>query len=170
MTEPETPPCDDPRAVLRLRGAEDCAAMALRLLQSARERVRILPQYADLGYLGSAAVIDALRALLLRSRRARLDILLPADVARDERGRPLWTLAQRLTSAVAVRRLAGQDAGLDEAWLTVDERGYLHRPQAARLEALASLEQPAQARELDRRFAALWQASEAEPELRRLDA
>lgn len=169
MTEPETP-TDDPRAVLRLHGADECAALALRLLQSARERVRILPQRADLGYLGSAAVIDALRALLLRSRRSRLDILLAADTARDERGRPLWTLAQRLTSAVAVHRLAEQDAGLDEAWLTVDERGYLHRPQAARLDALASLDRPAQARELDRRFAALWLPSEPEPELRRLDA
>jgi len=168
MTEPDTPASEDPRAVLRLQGADDCAAMALRLLQSARERVRILPQRADLRYLAADAVIEALRGVLLGNRRARLEILLPPEVARDDHGRALWNLAQRLTSFVAVHRLADADAQVGEAWLTVDERGYLHRAQVERLEALASLEQPTRARDLNQRFASLWLASTPEPELRRL--
>lgn len=168
MTEPVPPEADDPRAVLRLQGAAECTLVAQRLMEAARERVRILPQRADLRYLTDEAVIGALRALLLRNRRARLEILVPADVARDDQGRPLWNLAQRLTSSVAVHRLADEDAQLGEAWFTVDERGYLHRPQPDRLAAQASLEQPARARDLNQRFAALWLHSEPDPDLRRL--
>ena len=123
MTEPDPPESDDPRALLRPQGAAECTAAALRLLEAARERVRILPQRADLRYLTDDAVIGALRALLLRNRRARLEILVPADVARDDQGRPLWNLAQRLTSAVAVHRLA--DAGCPA------DRSLAHRRSSA---------------------------------------
>ena len=168
MIEQDAP--DDPRAVLHLQGADACAATAVRLVQSARERVRIVAQHADLRYLAAAEVVDALRTLLLQSRRARLDMLLAPDVARDDLGRPLWNLAQRLTSFVTVHRLGDEDAQLGEAWLTVDERGYLHRPQVDRLEALACLEQPPRARDLNQRFASLWLASGPDPDLRRLGA
>ncbi len=168
MTLPDPPESDDPRAVLYPQGAADCAAVALRLVETARERVRILPQRTDLRYLADDAVISALRALLLRTRRARLEILVPPDVARDDQGRALWNLAQRLTSSVAVHRLADAHAQLSEAWLTVDDRGYLHRPQVDRLHAQASLEQPARARDLNQRFAALWLQSAPDPDLRRL--
>ena len=110
----------------------------------------------------------ALRALLVHSRRARLEILLPPDLARDDLGRPLWDLARRLTSAVAVHRLSDDTAPLAEAWLTVDRHGYLHRPQAERLHGLACLDDPPRTQELTQRFAALWLASEPDPDLRRL--
>lgn len=168
MTPPDPPESDDPRALLHPQGAADCAAVTLRLLGTARERVRLLPQRADLRYLADEAVIGALRTLLLRNRRARLDVLLPPDLARDDQGRPLWNLAQRLTSFVAVHRLADADAQLTEAWLTVDDRGYLHRPQVDRLYAQASLDQPARAKDLNQRFAALWLESAPDPDLHRL--
>lgn len=168
MTLPDPPESDDPHALLHPQGAADCAAVALRLVGAARGRVRILPQRADLRYLTDDAVIDALRALLLRNRRARLDVLLPPDLARDDQGRPLWNLAQRLTSCIAVHRLADADVQLTEAWLTVDDRGYLHRPQVDRLHAQASLDQPVRAKDLNQRFAALWLESAPDPDLRRL--
>lgn len=118
---------DEPRATLTLHGAADFSAAALRLLEGARHRVRILPQRVDLRYLTDAAFVAALRALLVGSRRARLEMLLPPELARDDLGRPLWDLARRLTSAVTVHRLADEDAQLGEAWLTVDQRGYLYR-------------------------------------------
>lgn len=167
MTAPELPP-DDPRLTLRLPTAADFAQAAQRLLAGAREWVRILPQRADLRYLTDDAVIAALRALLVHSRRARLEILLPPDLARDDLGRPLWDLARRLTSAVAVHRLSDDTAPLAEAWLTVDRHGYLHRPQAERLHGLACLDDPPRTQELTQRFAALWLASEPDPDLRRL--
>ena len=170
MTEPAHPAGDDARALQRPQGAEACAALAVRLLEVARERVRILAQRADLRYLATDEIVDALRAWLVQRQRARLEILLAPDVARDERGRPLWNLAQRLTSFVTVHRLGDEDAQFGEAWLTVDERGYLHRPQIERLEAQACLDNPSRARELNQRFASLWLASEPEPELRRLGA
>lgn len=169
MTLPDPPESDDPHALLRPQGYADWTAVALRLVETARERVRILPQRADLRYLTDDAVIAALRALLLRNRRARLELLLPPDLARDDQGRPLWSLAQRLTSFIAVHRLADEDAQLTEAWLTVDGRGYLYRPQAERLDGQASLDQPGRAKDLNQRFAALWLASEPDPDLRRLD-
>lgn len=167
MISPDLPD-DDPHATLALHGAADCGAAALRLLAGARGRVRILPQPPDLRYLTDAAVVAALRGLLVGSRRAQLEMLLPPELARDDLGRPLWDLARRLTSAVTVHRLADEDAQLSEAWLTVDRRGYLYRPQAERLSGQASLDQPPRARELDQRFEALWLASEPDPDLRRL--
>ncbi len=159
---------DDPHATLTLHGAADCGAAALRMLEGARRRVRILPQRVDLRYLTDDAVVAALRALLVGSRRARLEMLLPPELARDDLGRPLWDLARRLTSAVTVHRLADEDAQFGEAWLTVDQRGYLYRPQAGRLSGQASLDQLPQTRELDQRFEALWLASAPDPDLRRL--
>lgn len=168
MTLSDPPEFDDPSALLAPQGVAECLAVTLRLTSTARERIRLLPQRADLRYLTDDGVIGALRALLLRNRRARLDVLLAADVARDDQGRALWNLAQRLTSAVAVHRLADADAQLTEAWLTVDDRGYLYRPQADRLHAQASLDQPARARDLNQRFATLWLESTPDPDLRRL--
>lgn len=167
MTAPELPQ-DDPRLTLRLPTAADCAQATQRLLGGARQWVRILAQRADLRYLTDDAVIAALRALLVRSRRARLEILLPPELARDDLGRPLWDLARHLTSAVAVHRLSDDNAPLAEAWLTVDRHGYLHRPQAERLHGLACLDDPQRTNELIRRFAAAWLASEPDPDLRRL--
>lgn len=172
MTAPEKPepetPDDDPRATLALHDAGDFAAAALRLCDGAREQVRILPQRADLRYLAGEAIVTALRTWLLGSRRARLQMLLPPDLGRDDLGRPLWGLARRLTTSVAVHRLSDADAQLGEAWLTVDRHGYLHRLQADRLAGHASLLQPPRARELDQRFDALWLASEPDPDVRRL--
>ncbi len=159
---------DDPRAVLALHGAADFGAAALRLLARAGGRVRIVPQRVDLRYLTDAAVVAALRGLLVGSRHARLEMLLPPELARDDLGRPLWDLARRLTSTVTVHRLADEDAQLGEAWLTVDRRGFLFRPQAERLSGQASLDQPPRARDLDQRFEALWLASAPDPDLRRL--
>lgn len=170
MTEPASPAGDDPRALQHPQGAEACAALTATVLAAARERVRILAQRVDLRYLATDDVINALRGWLLQRQRARLEILLVPDVARDDRGRPLWTLAQRLTSSVTVHRLGDEDAQFGEAWLTVDERGYLHRPQIERLQAQACLDNPSRTRELNQRFASLWLASEPEPELRRLGA
>lgn len=167
MTTPDLAD-EDPRATLALHGAADFGAAAVRLLERASGRVRILPQPADLRYLTDASVVAALRTVLLGSRRARLEMLLPPDLVRDDLGRPLWDLARRLTSAVTVHRLADEDAQLGEAWLTVDRRGYLHRAQAERLSGQASLEQPSRARELDQRFEALWLPSAPDPDLRRL--
>lgn len=91
----------------------------------------------------------------------------PRAVLRPQGAAECTLVAQRLMS-VAVHRLADEDAQLGEAWFTVDERGYLHRPQPERLAAQASLEQPARARDLNQRFAALWLHSEPDPDLRRL--
>ena len=77
---------DDPHATLTLHGAADCGAAALRLLEGARRRVRILPQRVDLRYLTDDAVVAALRALLVGSRRARLEMLLPPELARPRWG------------------------------------------------------------------------------------
>lgn len=167
MTESTLSP-DDPRATLVLHTAADCAAVALGLLQAAREWVRILPQPADLRYLTDDAVVTALRTLLLHNRRARLHLLLPPGLARNDAGRPLWDLARRLTSSIVAHRLSDADAQLSEAWLTVDQRGYLYRPQAERSGGQGSLEQPPRARDLNQRFDALWLASEPDPDLRRL--
>lgn len=167
MTLPD-PPDLDPSAVLRPDGDADYAAVALRLCSAAQGRVRIVAQRADLRFLADEALIAALRALTLGNRRARIEVLLTPRLARDDQGRALWDLARRLTSSIAVHRLADDDAQLAEAWLTVDDRGYLYRPQADRLRGQASLNQPARAKDLNQRFAALWLAGEPDPDLRRL--
>lgn len=167
MTSAETPH-DDPRATRPLHSAAEFGDAALRLLEAASGRVRMLPQRADLRYLSDEPIVAALRALLIGGRRARLEMLLPPDLARDDLGRPLWDLARRLTSAVTVHRLADGDAQLSEAWLTVDQRAYLHRPQAERLSGQACLLDPPRTKELNQRFDALWLASEPDPDVRRL--
>lgn len=168
MTETESPAADDHRALRPLQGQVEFVAMAAELLTAARSQVRILAQAADLGYLAHGEVVEALRALIRGSRRTRIELLLPPAVARDERGRALWDLAQRLTSFIGAHRLADEDAQLSEAWLTVDGRGYLYRSQAERLRGEGSLLAPGRVRDLDERFAALWRNGAPDPDLRRL--
>lgn len=159
---------DDPRATRPLHSAAEFGACALHLLEGASSRVRIVPQRADLRYLSDEPIVAALRALLIGRRRVRLEMLLLPELARDDLGRPLWDLARRLTTAVSVHRLADADAQLAEAWLTVDQRAYLHRPQAERLSGQACLQDPPRTKELNQRFDALWLASEPDADVRRL--
>lgn len=168
MNETDAHDADDLRALRQLQGQVEFVAMAAGLLAAARSQVRVLAQAVDLGYLAHGEVIEALRALIRRSRRTRIELLLPPQVARDDRGRALWDLAQRLTNFISVHRLADEGAHLPEAWLTADGRGYLYRAQAERLRGEGSLLAPGRVRDLDERFAALWQNSAPDPDMRRL--
>lgn len=162
------PDADDPQALLHPDGLADFTALAQRLTESARERVRILPQRVDLRYLADAAVVTALRQLALHNRRARIEILLPPGLARDGDGLALWNLAARLPSFFTVHCLGDEHAGFGEALLTVDKLSYLHRSQPDRLQGDACEDDPARTKDLNLRFEELWLASAPDPDSRRL--
>ncbi len=159
---------DNPQALLHPEGVADFATLAECLIESARERVRILPQRVDLRYLVNPAVVTALRELALQRRRARVELLLHPGLARDGDGLALWNLAARLPSSFTVHCLADEQASFSEALLTVDTRGYLHRSQPDRLRGSACLNDAAGTRDMNQRFEELWLASAPDPDARRL--
>ena len=95
-------------------------------------------------------------------------VLLFDPRAATQSGHRLIELARRLTSRIAIRRVADEDQERLDAFLIVDETGYVHRRLAERLEAIADYADPPAARRLRQDFERLWEHGSVDSELRQL--
>ena len=113
--------------LLELTRSEEVREHSLALGQQARHSVDIVSRHLDPMLYHNAAFADALRAMILDTRRAqvRLLVLDPAPLA--SQGHRLLELARHLTSFITMRTPAPEHKEFNEAWLVADNTGYLHR-------------------------------------------
>ena len=142
---------------------------AIAMAQQARRYLYIFSRDLDPALYDNTEFAEAVRALVRSRGRAHVHILVqnPARAVND--GHRLVNVAQRLSSKVRIHRPAREYTGLRETFLVADEMGYLHRNLAERYEGKASFRDRKRARELTRYFEEIWQRSEPDPQLRRLD-
>ena len=145
-------------------GREVVAALAGR----ARCNLDILSHDLEPLLYDTVQFIDAVRALCLRTRRARVRVMLQDSSLAVKEGHRLVSLSQRLTTCMQIRKLPASIQEITEAFLIVDEAVVMQRMLANAFRAQVSTHARARARELLTWFNSTWEHAVADPELKRL--
>lgn len=142
--------------------------VSIRMVEQARREVLLFERRLAPDIHDQLPFVNALRGLALA--RAELPIrILVFDPREACRGGPrLIELARRLNSRIALRRTHEDDQDRPDAFMIVDERGYLQRRLATALESVADFDNPGEARRLRAEFIRMWERGSADPELHRL--
>jgi hypothetical protein len=143
-------------------------AAAAGLAAQARREIAILSHDLDAPVYDQAGFIEAVKALAVGSRAARVRILIRTNDRVQREGHRLIELARRLPTSIEIRRVNRDYTERTEEFLVVDEAGYIHRPHYIRHEGEADFHAPLQARQYREFFNTVWDLSEQDSELRRL--
>ncbi|MGQ9660565.1 MAG: DUF7931 domain-containing protein [Thermochromatium sp.] len=144
----------------------EITAISADLAAQAQRELLIHSPTLDPVLYDQATFLEAVRRLALARPRICVRVLLFDPRAAIQRGHRLIELARRLTSRIAIRRVADEDQERLDAFLIVDETGYIHRRLATRMEAIANYADPPTARRLRQDFDQLWERSTLDSELR----
>lgn len=153
---------------LELARGDEVRAVCLALAQQARRTLDIVSRDLDPALYDNADFAGALRELVVNSRRAQIRVLLLDSAPVIGRGHRLVELAQRLSTYISIRIPSHEHKDLNEAWLTADAAGFLHRRFSDRYEATANFADRRQATALVNRFDEIWQRAQPDGNLRRL--
>ena len=155
-------------AVRSVESREDAIVAALAVISSARRELAIYTRDLDLALFGGAEALDALKALAIRGRGARIRILVqePQIAALD--GHRLIPLAQRLTSVFELRTPVEDDRQYAGAFLVSDALSYYARALGSRFEGETSPRGPGRASQLREYFDGVWERAAPCEELRQL--
>jgi hypothetical protein len=150
--------------------AELRTAALAALIASARTEVSIYEHVIERQVFEDERVLAAIRHVAVSGRRAHVRLLVH-DTSRLHGDAPqLLALAQRLTSAIAIRcPVEASDLAHGAAFTTVDAGGLLFRPEASRHEGRPAVGEPGEHARLQAYFDAVWERSTPAAELRRLD-
>lgn len=154
--------------VITLTTSEQNRAASVGLVSQAVRSVDIVSRHLDPAVYDQPEPIEALKKLVLDHRRARVRILVcdPQPIVSD--GHRLATLALRLSSFMDIRVPSRQHRDFNQAFLVVDETGYIHRELADRYEGTACFSDRGQAGELTRIFNVMWEVATHDPNLRQM--
>lgn len=147
--------------------ASQAAAAVVGIAAQARRLVVIYSRELDPGLLDRPDVVAALRRVATRGGEIRL---LLQDVDAPQRAHaPLIPLAQRLSSAFAVRVIDEPvDLTYPSAFIANDTGGWYFRPLGHRLDGETRLDGAARVRQLRTVFDAAWERARPATELRAL--
>lgn len=169
-----TRPSDFERFVLKedaetvdVDSSEECRLAALSMARQATRSIEIVSRQLDPQIFDNSEFCDAVRRLIVGSRRARVRILLRQVDPVVKRGHRLVTLAQRLDSFIVMRVPAPEHDDNNTAFLIVDAAGVIHRHLSDRYEATVSFNDPRLAQELGRQFEEMWHTATPDVNLRR---
>jgi hypothetical protein len=112
--------------------------------------------------------LQALGALCLGNRKARVRILVQDPTPAVKRGHRLIELSRRLSSSIELRQPHPDYSHHNEAFLIADTCGLIQRSLADRYEGTANFNDPVAAQRKLNFFTEVWERSEAHPDLRRL--
>jgi hypothetical protein len=138
------------------------------MVQQCRDSLEIFTRDLDAPLYDQEAFLQALGAMCLRNRKARVRILVQDPSTPVKRNHRLIELSRRLSSSIELRRPHPDYSHLNEAFLVADRCGLIQRSLADRYEGSANFYDPIEAqRKLDL-FIEVWERSESHPEFRRL--
>ena len=158
----------EPSEPIELGTREDNRAAALELVRQARRSLELMSRDLDPHVYDNPAFVDAIKAFVLNSRRARVRILIRdvSHIVKD--GHRLVELCYRLPSYLAIRTLAREHENYNSAFLIADGVGTLYRTHADRFEGSVNFDDKGSAEDLLNLFDEMWEHADAHPDLRRL--
>ncbi|QGU34037.1 hypothetical protein E6P07_11815 [Thermochromatium tepidum ATCC 43061] len=151
-----------------LARSPEIAAISADMAAQARRELLIHDPRLEAALYDQIPFLEAVRRLALARPGFCVRVLLFDPRAATQVGHRLIELARRLTSRVTIRRVADEDQERLDAFLIVDETGYVHRPLAERMEAIADYANPRDARRMRQDFERLWERGSVDAELRQL--
>ncbi len=153
----------------RVETASEAADAVEELISRGVRRLDILSPDLDSALYDRLEVVDAVRQLAVSGgRRARVRILIRDGGELVRRGHRLANLAQQLTSAMDIRRLAEEDADDATAFMVVDGRDAVRWEAGRDYSGMVEPGARGVARRLERDFTERWERAEPDIELRRL--
>jgi hypothetical protein len=114
------------------------------------------------------AFLEACKRLALKSKIARIRILLQDNSLVRQQGHRLIELIQRLPSSIELRKPDRAFREHPENFLLVDDCGYLHRRLLGRYQVTACCNDRLQVSRFEDLFTQAWEAGEPDRELARL--
>ena len=153
---------------LVLERTEEIRAHCERLAEQARREILILSRDLEPAYYDQRPFLAAVQRLALEVPWMPVRVLLFEPSIPVARGHRFIALSRRLTSRIAIRRLAEDLRDRPDAFLIADGRGYCLRPLAGQRTAVVDHHGPQQARRLRAEFQQMWEQSDGDSALRQL--
>lgn len=138
------------------------------MVQQCRDSLEIFSRDLDAPLYDREAFLQALGALCLRNRKARVRILVQDPATPSRRGHRLLELSRRLSSSIELRQPHEDYRHYNEAFLVADRCGVIQRSLADRYEGSANFNDTVAAQRRLDFFTEVWERSESHPEFRRL--
>ncbi|WP_295394288.1 hypothetical protein [uncultured Thiodictyon sp.] len=181
MTMHEDPPPQAPDLAehapspLNLGGAarlltdrDSIRAAGVELAAGARHELLIFSPDLEPDLYDRQDFLAAVRQLALARPWHPVRILVGEPQRAVNGGHRLIELSRRLSSRIAIRRVAEDFRDRADAFLIADGNGYCLRRRAERPEAVLECQAPGPARRLRAEFEQIWEHSDEDTELRRL--
>jgi hypothetical protein len=151
-----------------LESAEQNLCVALDLVSQAQREVYVLTHDLDPPIFGHKDFVEALSAFARRSRYSEAKFLIRSSDKAVKYGHRIIPLAQRLSSSIFLRTPSDDFQDFVEAFMIVDGVGYIRRKEALRFDAEACFRDRRIVKGMRELFIEMWEQSEPDPKLRRL--
>lgn len=151
-----------------ISSSEDNTQAAVRMAEQAQASLDIFSRNLDDQVYNNRAFIDAVKRFVLSGPRCRMRILVIDTNFPISHGHQLIELSRRFSSYIQIRKVHEHYASTPEAFMTVDDRGYIHRKLASRYDAIVCFNDPQHAANLTRQFNEVWEHSKADMNYQRL--
>jgi predicted GNAT family N-acyltransferase len=155
------------RASRTFQSESDCRDGVVELLVRARRKVLILSPNLDASLFGYEPALAALSEFARRSRHASATVLVDDTKAIAEIAHPLLELVRRMPSKIEMRRLP-EEGVPTRSFIVVDDAAVWIQPDLQAYAGWLNLNDRVEARRLSDEFAALYDRSSDDPELRLL--
>jgi hypothetical protein len=153
---------------LRLARSQEIAGVSAHLAAQARRELLIHDPRLEPAIYDQTPFLQAVKQLALARPGLCVRVLLSDPRAAAQDGHRLIELARRLTSRIAIQRVADEDQGVLDALLIVDATGYVRRRLVDGMEAIADYDDSPAARRWRLEFEERWERSSTDTELRQL--
>ncbi|MCU7811997.1 MAG: GNAT family N-acetyltransferase [Candidatus Thiodiazotropha sp. (ex Notomyrtea botanica)] len=154
--------------LFHLHNEEENLVHATTLLRQAKRELAIMTHDLDPKIFDQPAFLEAFKALALRSRFTRIQIILQDNTLVLQQGHRLVELAQRLPSVIEIRKPSQDFIDTPETFLLVDDCGYLHRKAAESYLGIACYHNRHRVNRLLALFSDAWETGTPDRELARL--
>ena len=154
--------------LFQLNRVEDHQIHATSMVRQAKRNLCLLSFDLDPQIYDTPTFSEAVKNLAMRSRFSRVRILLQENALVVQQGHRLVDLAQRLPSAIEIRKPAQEHLDIEESFLLADDCGYLHRQQASNLKGTARYNNRYRVNRFQTLFDEVWEYGTPDRELARL--
>ena len=158
---------DPPRASRTFQSEADCRDAVVELIAQARRKVLILSPNLDTALFAYEPALKAISGFARRSRHASATVLVDDTKAIAEIAHPLLELVRRMPSKIEMRRLPDENVP-SRSFIVVDDVAVWIQPDLQAYVGWLNLNDRVEARRLSDEFAALYDRSSDDPELRLL--
>ena len=154
---------------IRLDRADDFRACCLNLAEQAQRTLEIFSHDLDAMLYDRQPFLAAVKDFCLRSHINQVRILLQNNSQVQKKGHRLVELIRRLPSSMEIRRPNPDYIAHQENFLIADQRAYIRWRLSNRYQGEAVCDNRLKAQGLSNLFNEIWQCSQPDSDLRRLN-